>query len=144
MKLLHLLAQKIVENHAQWDWTAGRTMPRFANSTPVYTTYTKGYEIKISHHDHSRDSSYRHDKSRLRANMPIALRHWIEISVRDMQLRFGRGAIIRYGTIKPEESHFPSMLATIEEIKKRAKTLQPLAEDRLSVDNCILGMCKEL
>jgi hypothetical protein len=144
MTPLEKLIQTIIKKQSSWKWAATQSVR--CSDAKIYSARSKGFEIKLCLHDHAGRAHMYHDKTLRRKGMPSAARLWIEVTVRDLDARFGRRAIADREIIYPSDPSFESLSTAIREIAPRAddSLSRSKRDDRLSLKHSILAACKEL
>lgn len=137
-RILHNLRN----HYADYVWT---TWERSRNSVVAVAAVMKGFNVELTSHDYRNGSGYVSGKVFHRRPLdPGVNKHWIEISINDIQGRFDRRSLLTNFILHPDTKQYDFALELMKSICPKANILEVHPEGRLSASAALVGFCKEI
>lgn len=151
MKPIEIFLQVLAERHGRFEWIGWR-MPGngmgLLGSFIAYRARPKGFEITIAFHDYRgkkiRPDGFLATKVFGRRRISIEHRHWIEVTVEDTRVRYGRRTLLPKTLFFPEGEDFKILSGIFDKIREKSPVFAPNADNRLSIDDSLVAMCEEI
>lgn len=152
MKPIEKLVSILEQIYSHHCWCGWKKTDEFSFGSRgcflAFQTIIHHHEITITSHDYRhlvRGPGYSLERGVFRRRaLGSNERYWIELTVKDKLIRYGRRAIVPRIVFRSSDTNFERVSALFDEIKAKNKVFLPHAEDCLSVDQSILALCNDL